>query len=248
MPGQLVVLQCLQDCDGHRYLGHIQRVSRALQEVLPGEYSLVGTSLVVGLLTRAPLTLNPHPGLRHVLQEHGGVIVNITATLGTRGQVLQVHAGSAKAAVGMAPHLVCSPGCLRVPLLPGPESPLQPRPPQKSKQPCIPPHACLPSFHADAMTRHLAVEWGPQNIRVNSLAPGPISGTEGLRRLGKALRSPGPLGCSPSYRLHSASLAPLSPGWDECQMFMAPWGWQGALRTQLQWIRINQTWEAAPLR
>lgn len=31
---------------------------------------------------------------------HGGVIVNITATLGTRGQVLQVHAGSAKAAVG----------------------------------------------------------------------------------------------------------------------------------------------------
>ncbi|XP_038942722.1 peroxisomal 2,4-dienoyl-CoA reductase [(3E)-enoyl-CoA-producing] isoform X2 [Rattus norvegicus] len=35
-----------------------------------------------------------------------------------------------------------------------------------------------------AMTRHLAVEWGPQNIRVNSLAPGAISGTEGLRRLG----------------------------------------------------------------
>lgn len=34
------------------------------------------------------------------------------------------------------------------------------------------------------MTRHFAVEWGPQNIRVNSLAPGPISGTEGLRRLG----------------------------------------------------------------
>uniref|UniRef100_A0A7J8IYQ8 Peroxisomal 2,4-dienoyl-CoA reductase [(3E)-enoyl-CoA-producing] n=1 Tax=Molossus molossus TaxID=27622 RepID=A0A7J8IYQ8_MOLMO len=76
----------------------------------------------------------------HVLYEkffrdHGGVIVNITATLGTRGQVLQMHAGSAKAAV-------------------------------------------------DAMTRHLAVEWGPQNIRVNSLAPGPISGTEGFRRLG----------------------------------------------------------------
>ncbi|XP_005391704.1 PREDICTED: peroxisomal 2,4-dienoyl-CoA reductase [Chinchilla lanigera] len=68
-------------------------------------------------------------------QDHGGVIVNITATLSLRGQVLQVHAGCAKAAV-------------------------------------------------DAMTRHLAVEWGPQNIRVNSLAPGPISGTEGLRRLG----------------------------------------------------------------
>jgi NAD(P)-dependent dehydrogenase (short-subunit alcohol dehydrogenase family) len=36
------------------------------------------------------------------------------------------------------------------------------------------------------MTRHLAVEWGPQNIRVNSLAPGAISGTEGLRRLSKS--------------------------------------------------------------
>lgn len=38
----------------------------------------------------------------------------------------------------------------------------------------------------DAMTRHLAVEWGPNNIRVNSLAPGPITGTEGYRRLGEA--------------------------------------------------------------
>lgn len=38
------------------------------------------------------------------------------------------------------------------------------------------------------MTRHLAVEWGPQNIRVNSLAPGLIIGTEGFQRLSKALR------------------------------------------------------------
>ncbi|NXE82660.1 DECR2 reductase, partial [Cochlearius cochlearius] len=68
-------------------------------------------------------------------RDHGGVIVNITATLDYRGQALQVHAGAAKAAI-------------------------------------------------DAMTRHLAVEWGPNNIRVNSLAPGPITGTEGYRRLG----------------------------------------------------------------
>ncbi|NXD12496.1 DECR2 reductase, partial [Nothocercus nigrocapillus] len=68
-------------------------------------------------------------------RDRGGVIVNITATLSYRGQVLQVHAGAAKAAI-------------------------------------------------DAMTRHLAVEWGPNNIRVNSLAPGVIVGTEGLRRLG----------------------------------------------------------------
>ncbi|XP_048870525.1 peroxisomal 2,4-dienoyl-CoA reductase [(3E)-enoyl-CoA-producing] isoform X2 [Brienomyrus brachyistius] len=69
------------------------------------------------------------------MKDHGGSIVNISATLGYKGQVLQVHAGSAKAA-------------------------------------------------NDAMTRHLAVEWGPNNVRVNSLAPGPISGTEGYRRLG----------------------------------------------------------------
>uniref|UniRef100_UPI001A9EA9AF peroxisomal 2,4-dienoyl-CoA reductase [(3E)-enoyl-CoA-producing] isoform X4 n=1 Tax=Ictidomys tridecemlineatus TaxID=43179 RepID=UPI001A9EA9AF len=36
-------------------------------------------------------------------RDHGGVIVNITATLNLRGQVLQVHAGSAKAAVGGSP-------------------------------------------------------------------------------------------------------------------------------------------------
>ncbi|NP_001085366.1 2,4-dienoyl-CoA reductase 2 L homeolog [Xenopus laevis] len=70
-------------------------------------------------------------------RDNGGVIVNITATLSFRGQVLQVHAGSAKAAI-------------------------------------------------DAMTKHLAVEWGPSRVRVNSLAPGPISGTEGMRRLGGA--------------------------------------------------------------
>uniref|UniRef100_A0A8C5Q7J2 Peroxisomal 2,4-dienoyl-CoA reductase [(3E)-enoyl-CoA-producing] n=1 Tax=Leptobrachium leishanense TaxID=445787 RepID=A0A8C5Q7J2_9ANUR len=67
-------------------------------------------------------------------QNHGGVIVNISATLSYKGQILQVHAGSAKAAI-------------------------------------------------DAMTKHLAVEWGPSRVRVNCLAPGPISGTEGIRRL-----------------------------------------------------------------
>lgn len=49
---------------------------------------------------------------------------------------------------------------------------------------CISPSCPPPS--PDAMTRHLAVEWGPNKIRVNSLAPGPIAGTEGYRRLGKA--------------------------------------------------------------
>ena len=36
----------------------------------------------------------------------------------------------------------------------------------------------------DAMSRHLAVEWGPNGVRVNCVAPGPIEGTEGLRKLG----------------------------------------------------------------
>lgn len=33
------------------------------------------------------------------------------------------------------------------------------------------------------MTRHLAVELGPQGIRVNGIAPGMIDGTEGFQKL-----------------------------------------------------------------
>lgn len=68
-------------------------------------------------------------------KEHGGTIISISATLYYRGNVLQAHAGSAKAAI-------------------------------------------------DALTKHMAMEWGPNGVRVNSLAPGPIGGTEGMRRLG----------------------------------------------------------------
>ncbi len=69
-----------------------------------------------------------------VMRDHGGAIVNISATLHYGGTPMQVHAASAKAAV-------------------------------------------------DAMTRTLAVEWGPAGVRVNAIAPGPIDETEGMLRL-----------------------------------------------------------------
>jgi peroxisomal 2,4-dienoyl-CoA reductase len=68
------------------------------------------------------------------LREHGGHVLNITATLHYAATPLQVHASAAKAGV-------------------------------------------------DAITRTLAVEWGPLGIQVNGIAPGPIDGTEGMSRL-----------------------------------------------------------------
>ncbi|XP_005101023.1 peroxisomal 2,4-dienoyl-CoA reductase [Aplysia californica] len=67
-------------------------------------------------------------------KSHGGVIINITATLHYRGTILQAHVGSAKAAI-------------------------------------------------EYLTRHQALEWGPQGVRVLCVAPGAIGDTEGVRRL-----------------------------------------------------------------
>jgi peroxisomal 2,4-dienoyl-CoA reductase len=44
-------------------------------------------------------------------------------------------------------------------------------------------HAAAAKAGIDSLTRTLAVEWGPYGIRVNGIAPGPIEGTEGVRRL-----------------------------------------------------------------
>jgi NAD(P)-dependent dehydrogenase (short-subunit alcohol dehydrogenase family) len=44
-------------------------------------------------------------------------------------------------------------------------------------------HVCAAKAGVDMLTRTLALEWGPYGIRVNSISPGPIADTEGMRRL-----------------------------------------------------------------
>lgn len=44
-------------------------------------------------------------------------------------------------------------------------------------------HVCAAKAGVDMITRCLALEWGPEGIRINSVVPGPIEGTEGMHRL-----------------------------------------------------------------
>ena len=44
-------------------------------------------------------------------------------------------------------------------------------------------HVCAAKAGVDMVTRTLAVEWGRYGVRVNSVVPGPIDGTEGMARL-----------------------------------------------------------------
>lgn len=79
------------------------------------------------------------------LAEHGGSIVNISATIQYAGMAMQAHVASAKAGV-------------------------------------------------DALTRTCAIEWGTNGVRVNVVAPGGMTGTEGFSRVtsvtGTRTRSP----------------------------------------------------------
>ena len=44
-------------------------------------------------------------------------------------------------------------------------------------------HVCAAKAGGDMLTRVLALEWGAEGVRVNSIVPGPIADTEGLKRL-----------------------------------------------------------------
>lgn len=44
-------------------------------------------------------------------------------------------------------------------------------------------HVCAAKAGVDMVTRVLAMEWGAMGVRVNSISPGPIDGTEGMKRL-----------------------------------------------------------------
>jgi len=44
-------------------------------------------------------------------------------------------------------------------------------------------HVCAAKAGINMLTKCLALEWGPQGIRVNAISPGPVEGTEGMARL-----------------------------------------------------------------
>lgn len=47
-------------------------------------------------------------------------------------------------------------------------------------------HVAAAKAGVDQLMRSLALEWGPLGIRSNSIVPGPVTGTEGMRRLSAA--------------------------------------------------------------
>ena len=100
------------------------------------------------------------------MQQHGGSVLNISATLHYKGDLLQAHAGAAKAAIGTR----------------GLGRPLATT--SAARATCLTTTSPCSHTLSDGLTRHLANAWGELGIRVNCVAPGPIADTEGYRRLG----------------------------------------------------------------
>ena len=44
-------------------------------------------------------------------------------------------------------------------------------------------HVCAAKAGADMLMRVIALEWAPDGLRINAILPGPIAGTEGIKRL-----------------------------------------------------------------
>lgn len=98
-------------------------------------------------------------------------------------------------------------------------------------------HVCAAKAGVDMLTKTLAIEWGPLGIRVNSIVPGPIEGTEGMKRLAPGekiankVQSTVPLRrfgtaeevgdaavflSSPSANYISGVILPVDGGWSVC--------------------------------
>ncbi|MBV7315244.1 SDR family oxidoreductase [Shewanella sp. NIFS-20-20] len=69
------------------------------------------------------------------------------------------------------------------PLLTRPSAIIQISAPQAFLPMSMQAHVCAAKAGVDMLTRTLAMEWGTEGIRVNSIVPGPIANTEGFKRL-----------------------------------------------------------------
>jgi len=64
-------------------------------------------------------------------------------------------------------------------------------------------HVCAAKAGVDKLMQTLAIEWGPEGIRSNSIIPGPIEGTEGMKRLSTPETLPMLINSVPARRLGS---------------------------------------------